>query len=158
MIHVDLGTKGACSQQYSVEICIFAALFLKFGRADDTVLVPATIDTSLYRDPSGLAVLKSLEGKTPPLDSNRQVSPIDSHSSPDMSSGQSPHVYTSSTSMGKFNKSSHPRDPRSAPDRTPTRSAEAPPIVPMDNERKMDTQQYRLQLVIFVSITGDPHN
>ncbi|KAF7888965.1 hypothetical protein EAF00_009265 [Botryotinia globosa] len=45
MIHVDLGTKGACPQQHSVEFCIFAALFLKFGRADDTVLVPAIIDT-----------------------------------------------------------------------------------------------------------------
>ncbi|TGO24763.1 hypothetical protein BPAE_0095g00190 [Botrytis paeoniae] len=142
----------------------------KFGRANGAVLVPAIIDT-LCRDPSGLAVLKSLEEKTPPLDFNRQVSPIDSHSLPDTSSGQSPHIYISSTSMRKFDNSGHPHDPRSSrkseklckskaatympqgsyseiiaakiPDRTPTPSAEAPPTVPIDNGRRMNPKQHQ---------------
>ncbi|KAF7880057.1 uncharacterized protein EAF02_007694 [Botrytis sinoallii] len=35
----------------------------KFGRADGTVLLPATIDTSLYRDPSDFTVLEKPERK-----------------------------------------------------------------------------------------------
>ncbi|TGO69019.1 hypothetical protein BOTNAR_0016g00140 [Botryotinia narcissicola] len=90
MIYVDLRTKGASPQQYSEDICILAALFFKFGRADDTVPVPATIDTSLYQDPFRLPVLRNREEKIPPLHPNRRVLPTDSHSSPDTSSGQSP--------------------------------------------------------------------
>ncbi|KAF5871364.1 uncharacterized protein Bfra_007879 [Botrytis fragariae] len=110
----------------------------EFGHADGAVLLSAILDT-LYRDPSRLVVLKPLEEKTPPLDSNRHVSPIDSHSSPDTSSGQSPHARIfMEVIVLQLQPSVYVR----APDRTPTSSAEAPPIMPMDNGRRMNPQQH----------------